>query len=86
VITILALQNPTPETALEAGAREVISLPVTDPVPIAARPDDHGREAVYDPAHSGESPQAPPPSDRPGTTEGVDLTVPAPSRSQEFPK
>src|ERR1700728_4566782 len=52
VITVVALRNPTPETAIEEGASEVLHPPRTEPVPVASRSEADKSDASFAPPDS----------------------------------
>jgi hypothetical protein len=59
VIAILALQNPTPESALGDGAREVFRPPTADPVAVVRRSDSELSDASFGPPDSHRAREGP---------------------------
>jgi MFS family permease len=78
VVTVLALRNPTPESAIEASAREVFHPSRTDPVPTLRRP-----EGELAPSDSHRALEDPPSPQRGGVTDGADLTASAAKECRE---
>jgi EmrB/QacA subfamily drug resistance transporter len=85
-VTFLALRNPTPETAVLGGGREVIPLPASDPVAMGTAPGVELSNISFDPPESGRDLERPPSLERYGATDGTDLAVPAMPRSKESPE
>ena len=73
-----ALRNPTPESAIEASAREVFHPSRTDPVPTLRRP-----EGELAPSDSHRALEDPPSPQRGGVTDGADLTASAAKECRE---
>jgi EmrB/QacA subfamily drug resistance transporter len=82
VISVLALRNPTPETAIDEGAREVFQPSRTDPAPIVGRSEGDQSDASLVPPESRLALEDPPFRQRRGVSDAVDLTT---SASKECP-